>query len=233
MTPLNGCPPQGLPSIGSGWREGLETALTALALLLRDEKTISAYEVHLSGLVPVLSHCLKGGVASDDSKVATRVELFKRAFAESAQQMPADLDARYVVYNATQTVRSTTHTLTYSTSPPTPTHTHSLIPHPHSTASNSVALPSVGLIRKLISVLEAVEKLSVHTYEPPGQVLNLQMLHRRFKLSLERGAGAGSLVDCSGKALKIEPLVSIDGLESFLNGIVSGWCVNSEWVVCE
>ncbi len=84
-----------------------------------------------------------------------------------------------------------------------------------------MALPSVGLVRKLISVLEAVEKLSVHTYEPSGQVLNLQMLHRRFKLSLERGAGAGSLVDCSGKALKIEPLVSIDGLESFLNGIVS------------
>ena len=144
MTPLNGCPPQGLPSIGSGWREGLETALTALALLLRDEKTISAYEVHLSGLVPVLSHCLKGGVASDDSKVATRVELFKRAFAESAQQMPADLDARYVVYNATQTVRSTTHTLTYSTSPPTPTHSFILHLHPHTHTLTYSTPPQYG-----------------------------------------------------------------------------------------
>ena len=111
---------QELPS-SIGWREELETALTALALLLRDEKTISAYEVHLSGLVPVLSHCLKGGVASDSSKVATRVELFKRAFAESAQQMPADLDIRYVCCSL----------VTNSMGLPTPTHTHLFHPPPH------------------------------------------------------------------------------------------------------
>ncbi len=70
------------------------TGLEELALLLRDEKTISAYEVHLSGLVPVLLHCLKGGVASDPGKVAVRVDLFKKAFAESAQEAPADLDIR-------------------------------------------------------------------------------------------------------------------------------------------
>ncbi len=35
--------------------------------------------------------------------------------------------------------------------------------------------PSVGLVRKLVSVLEAMEKLPVYTYEQPGQMLNLQV----------------------------------------------------------
>ncbi len=79
-----------------GWHRELVTALEALALLLRDEKTISAYEVHLSGLVPVLLHCLKGGGANDPGKVAARVQLFKGVFTESAQEAPADLDTRFV-----------------------------------------------------------------------------------------------------------------------------------------
>ena len=95
-----------------------------------------------------------------------------------------------------------------------------LAPLSTSTVSVSVVLPSVGLIRKLVSVLEAVEKLSVFTYEPPGQVLNLQVVHRRFRFTLERAPGATSLLDCSGKTLRIEPIVSVDGLENFLNGIV-------------
>ena len=178
--------------------------MTALAQLLRDEKTISAYEVHLSSLVPTLLHCLRGGVVTEPSKVQTRVKIFKRVFADTAQETPVDLDTRYAV-NCSPTCTLHTHT-----------HTHT-----HSTASTSVTVPSVGLVRKLVSVLEAVEKLTVHSYEPPGQVLNLQILHRRFKLSLEKAPGAGSLLDCSGKTLKVEPLVCVDALESFLNGIVS------------
>ena len=45
---------------GLSWIEELECALKALATLLRDEKTISWYEVHVSRLVPVLLHCLTG-----------------------------------------------------------------------------------------------------------------------------------------------------------------------------
>ena len=50
----------------------------------------------------------------------------------------------------------------------------------------------------------------------------LQGIHRRLRLSLERAAGPCDLRDCSGKTLRIEPLVSVDSLEKFLNGIVSG-----------
>ena len=45
----------------------------------------------------------------------------------------------------------------------------------HSTASVSVVSPAVGLVRKLVGVLEAIEKLPVYIHEAAGQVLNLQV----------------------------------------------------------
>ena len=87
------------------WKDNLEHNLKALATLLRDEKTISAYEVHLSRLVPVLLYCLTGtrgdttgsvvvggcgGPEREKSKVKERVKLFKRVFAEAADELPAD-----------------------------------------------------------------------------------------------------------------------------------------------
>lgn len=63
--------------------------LRALAHLLRDEKTISAFEVHHSRLVPILLHCLVGGGTARE-----RVTLFMAAFAEAAQELPPDLDTR-------------------------------------------------------------------------------------------------------------------------------------------
>ena len=44
-----------------------------------------------------------------------------------------------------------------------------------STASVSVVSPAVGLVRKLVGVLEAIEKLPVFVHETGGQVLNLQV----------------------------------------------------------
>ena len=35
--------------------------------------------------------------------------------------------------------------------------------------------PAVGLVRKLVGVLEAIEKLPVYMHEATGQVLNLQV----------------------------------------------------------
>lgn len=90
-----------------------------------------------------------------------------------------------------------------------------------STVSASVALPSVGLVRKLIGVLEALEKLVMYTHEPPGQMLNLQSIQKRIRFALERAPGATDLRDCAGRTLRGEPLASVDGLEKFLNGIVS------------
>lgn len=66
-------------------------------MLLRDEKTISAYEVHIGRLVPVLLHCVKGGVTTDPQKVQARVGLFKTVFANTLQEAPVDLDIRCVL----------------------------------------------------------------------------------------------------------------------------------------
>lgn len=76
---------------GLGWSEELQWALKALALLLRDEKTISAYEVHTNRLVPILLHCLTG---KKEVLAKERAQIFLRAFAESAQELPPDLDSR-------------------------------------------------------------------------------------------------------------------------------------------
>ena len=70
-------------------------SLRALADLLRDEKTISAYEVHASHLVPTVLHCLQGGGGKGHS--LTRRKFFKTTFVEAAQDQPMDLDARWVL----------------------------------------------------------------------------------------------------------------------------------------
>lgn len=99
--------PQTLDS-GLSWEEELECALKALATLLRDEKTISWYEVHMSRLVPVLLYCLTGrmreeesaaagvgqGGPPSDEKTKERVRLFKKMFAEASDELPVDLDSR-------------------------------------------------------------------------------------------------------------------------------------------
>lgn len=89
---------------GLCWEVELECALRALATLLRDEKTISWYEVHMSRLVPVLLHCLTGigeggtvGVGvPEEEKSLERVKLFKKMFAETTDELPPDLDSRYM-----------------------------------------------------------------------------------------------------------------------------------------
>ena len=96
----------------------------------------------------------------------------------------------------------------------------------------------MGLVRKLLSVLEALEKLVIYSHDTPGQVLNLQTINRRLRFTLERAPGSPNLLDCSGRTLRLEPLVSVDGLEKFLNGIVSwkrgvasGIGLKGEWQV--
>ena len=95
---------------GLDWREGLEGALRALAFLLRDEKTMSAYEVHLSRLVPVLLHCLtgaQGGMVDRDvannkevgsckkDRARERERVFKKVFSDVSTEPHDDLNSRY------------------------------------------------------------------------------------------------------------------------------------------
>ena len=66
--------------------------MRALALLLRDEKTISAYEVLTSRLVPILRHCLTGSGGETD--MGERKRIFKAVFTETADEPPTDIDPK-------------------------------------------------------------------------------------------------------------------------------------------
>ena len=44
------------------WSEELKWSLQALAEMLKEDTTLSAYEVHSSSVVQVLLHCLSGQV---------------------------------------------------------------------------------------------------------------------------------------------------------------------------
>lgn len=49
-----------------GWKEELQFGLQALSDLLKEENTLSAFEIHSSSLVQVLLHCISGQVAPNE-----------------------------------------------------------------------------------------------------------------------------------------------------------------------
>lgn len=48
-----------------GWKEELQFGLQALSDLLKEENTLSAFEIHSSSLVQVLLHCISGQVTNE------------------------------------------------------------------------------------------------------------------------------------------------------------------------
>ncbi|GAB6021555.1 hypothetical protein CHUAL_004153 [Chamberlinius hualienensis] len=162
------------------WKEILKLALEELTGLLKDDRTVSSYEMHSSGLVQALLKLL--GHKSDDDMVKLhnaknkllqqRVQVFKSCFNKRL-----------------------------------------------STESSTV--PSVALVRKLVSVLESIEKLPVYLYDSPGTGNGLQILTRRLRFRLERAAGETSLIDRTGRSLKMEPLTAVNALERYLLKMVA------------
>lgn len=81
---------------------------------------------------------------------------------------------------------------------------------------------SKALIRKLISVLESIEKLPVYFYETPGSAsYSLQILTKKLRFKLERTKGQNTLIDRTGRCMKTEPLATINQLEKYLLKMVS------------
>ena len=77
--------------------------------------------------------------------------------------------------------------------------------------------PATVLVRKLVSVLESIEKLPVYLYDAAGGSTNgLQTLTRRLRFRLERAPGETGLTDRTGRTLKMEPLTSVAQLEKYL-----------------
>ncbi|XP_028141816.2 E3 ubiquitin-protein ligase HECTD1 isoform X2 [Diabrotica virgifera virgifera] len=81
--------------------------------------------------------------------------------------------------------------------------------------------PILILVHKLISVLESIEKLPVYLYDTPGTGYGLQILTRRLRFRLEKAAGDSTLIDRSGRSLKMEPLATVSQLERYLLKMVA------------
>ncbi|VFV28593.1 e3 ubiquitin-protein ligase [Lynx pardinus] len=156
------------------WRDLMKTALENLIVLLKDENTISPYEMCSSGLVQALLTVLNNSVdldmKQDCSQLVERINVFKTAFSENE-----DDESR----------------------------------------------PAVALIRKLIAVLESIERLPLHLYDTPGSTYNLQILTRRLRFRLERAPGETALIDRTGRMLKMEPLATVESLEQYLLKMVA------------
>ncbi|XP_023376931.1 E3 ubiquitin-protein ligase HECTD1 isoform X5 [Pteropus medius] len=156
------------------WRDLMKTALENLIVLLKDENTISPYEMCSSGLVQalltVLNNSMDLDMKQDCSQLIERINVFKTAFSENE-----DDESR----------------------------------------------PAVALIRKLIAVLESIERLPLHLYDTPGSTYNLQILTRRLRFRLERAPGETALIDRTGRMLKMEPLATVESLEQYLLKMVA------------
>ncbi|XP_065332241.1 E3 ubiquitin-protein ligase HECTD1 isoform X2 [Cloeon dipterum] len=77
------------------------------------------------------------------------------------------------------------------------------------------------LVRKLVAVLESIEKFPVYLYDTPGAGYGLQVLTRRLRFRLEKGVGESSLIDRTGRSLKMEPLSTVSQLERHLLKMVA------------
>ena len=59
------------------------------------------------------------------------------------------------------------------------------------------------------------------TYDSSSSGYGLQILTRRLRFRLERATGESSLIDRSGRSLKMEPLTTISALERYLLKMVA------------
>uniref|UniRef100_A0A0K8T796 E3 ubiquitin-protein ligase n=1 Tax=Lygus hesperus TaxID=30085 RepID=A0A0K8T796_LYGHE len=80
---------------------------------------------------------------------------------------------------------------------------------------------AVILVHKLVAVLESIEKLPIYQYESPGACFGLQILTRRLRFRLERFPGESSLIDRTGRSLKMEPLATVSQLNNYLLKMVA------------
>ncbi|CAF0873085.1 unnamed protein product [Rotaria sordida] len=76
------------------------------------------------------------------------------------------------------------------------------------------------LIRKLISILESIEKLPLFLYDTPSNY-GLQIFSKRFRFQLHYQNQQQLFTDRTGKSLKIEPLATVGQLKTFLASMVS------------
>ncbi|CAM1299094.1 HECTD1 (predicted) [Pycnogonum litorale] len=169
----------------SSWRELLKVALEEMSQLLKDEKTVSAYELHSSGLVQALLRLLSNNNNDLQVKIASTM---------TSKRIKKLCKKRQDIFR--QCFRNK--------------------------VDDGSTPPCVAIIRKLVSVLESIDRLPVHLYDTSvASGLGLQILTRRIRFRLERAPGECALIDRSGCSLKMEPLATVANLEKYLLKMVA------------
>lgn len=156
------------------WREEMRNALEELVSLLKEDHTISAFELYSSGLVQTLLNILSNNIEEPNTKgsqkrTKERINIFRVVFRDR----------------------------------------------------DGGEMPAVSLVRKLIAVFESIEKLPVYSYDLNGSGYGLQIFTRKIRFQLERAPGETSLIDRSGRNLKMEPLTTVGALEKYLLKMVA------------
>ena len=78
----------------------------------------------------------------------------------------------------------------------------------------------IFLVKKLISLLETIDKLPLYLYDPPGSY-NLQSFTKKFKLILNKGENENKFLNFDGRVLRVEPLANVSHLEKYISKMVS------------
>ena len=86
-----------------------------------------------------------------------------------------------------------------------------------SSSSSSPIL--VFLVKKLISLLETIDKLPLYLYDAPGSY-NLQSFTKKFKLILNKGENENNFLNFDGRVLRVEPLANVSHLEKYISKMV-------------
>lgn len=119
-------------NIGNDWKANLESTLNELSLLLKDERAVSAYELHSSGLVQALLKLLANPMKRK----------FSWSSCNSMSQCDKLLNERLEIFKSIIGNEST----------------------------------ATSLVKKLVAVLESIEKLPVYIYDSPGSGYGLQVI---------------------------------------------------------
>jgi E3 ubiquitin-protein ligase HECTD1 len=78
----------------------------------------------------------------------------------------------------------------------------------------------IFLVKKLISLLETIDKLPLYLYDAPGSY-NLQAFTKKFKLFLSKGDDENNFLNFDGRVLRVEPLANVSHLEKYISKMVS------------
>jgi len=190
------------------WREMLSHALNELSVLLKDDNNVSAYELNSSGLVQCFLKLFGSAVTNNNNAI-------------NANTMAVAAGDNKVLGGNNNTISSSKY---QKKARKLHEARLAIIRETLGTAT------TFTLLKKLISVLETIEKLPVYLYDQSNGGYGLQILTRRLRFRLERGGscsgsepngGGGGLIDRTGRSLKMEPLATVRQLERFLLKMVA------------